>query len=143
MGVGNDVTQLPHMEPRMAPNPAPHFDSVDEPRTGTFIGPWRVERLLGRGAAARVYEVRHAVGGGRAALKLLSPAHAASPYLRERFAREGIAANHIVHPGVVITLDVGEAGGRPYFVMELVEGPSVAKIWRAAGIGHRIPKGQC
>ncbi len=82
----------------MAPPQPNNSTNVDEPRTGAFIGPWRVERLLGRGAAARVYNVRHAAGGGRAALKLLSPAHAASPYL-ELGAIDARDPTHVFYVG--------------------------------------------
>ena len=53
--------------------------------------------MLRRGAAARVYNVRHAVGGGRAALKLLSP-HAASPYL-EHGAIDARDPTHVFYVG--------------------------------------------
>lgn len=58
--------------------------------------------------------------GRKVAVKLLHPR--ALPPERERFLLEVRALSRLFHPGIVQVLDLGEEEGRPFFVMELVEG---------------------
>jgi len=67
------------------------------------------------------------------AVKLLADNLAADEDARERFLREARAAARINHPHVVVVHDVAEADGRPYLVMELVDGPSLADVLRHDG----------
>ena len=86
---------------------------------------WRLDRLLGVGGMAAVYEATHR-NGKRGAVKLLHPAIAHDADARSRFLREGYVANRIGHPGVVAVLDDDtiEDGG-VFLVMELLHGQSV------------------
>ncbi|MDW8217957.1 MAG: protein kinase [Acidobacteriota bacterium] len=88
---------------------------------------YRVERKLGAGGLGEVYLAQHYFDPGRSSLarpvavKIL---HAnANEYARERFEHEKEALSRIRHPYVVGVLDAGVlADGRPWFVMEYVEG---------------------
>jgi len=82
------------------------------------IGPYVPERLLGRGAMAAVYLCRDPQGGP-VAVKWLDDAHQA---LVERFDRECRALAELNHPSIVGWRDHGAFLGRPYLVMEYVEG---------------------
>ncbi|MGQ9753649.1 MAG: serine/threonine-protein kinase [Thermaceae bacterium] len=85
-------------------------------------GRYRLLNPLGSGGMAEVWEALDESLGRRVAVKLL---HArALPPERERFFLEVKALSRLSHPGVVQVLDLGEWEGRPYFVMELVEGGS-------------------
>lgn len=103
---------------------------TDESRVGSVLDQkWTLERLLGSGAMGAVYEARHR-NGARAAVKLLHRMLAREPEVRERFLREGYAANKVEHKGAVRVLDddVVESGpdeGTAYLVMELLEGESL------------------
>lgn len=104
---------------------------TDEPnpeaRIGRVLdGKWTLERLLGVGGMAAVYEGRHR-NGARAAVKVLHPELARHKEIRDRFLREGYAANRVQHPGAVSVLDddvvkEGPDEGAAYIVMELLDG---------------------
>src|SRR5262249_53508789 len=90
---------------------------------------WTLERLLGVGGMAAVYAARHR-NGARAALKILHADLAREEAVRERFLREGYAANRVEHPGAVRVLDDdivkdGPDVGAAYIVMELLDGESL------------------
>ena len=54
---------------------------------------------------------------------------ATQPAVAERFRREAVALARVRHPALPQVMEVGEADGTPYLVMELVEGKTLA--------GHR------
>ncbi len=92
---------------------------------GTSLGPWQIGRLIGRGGMGEVYAVARADGAfeQRAALKLLR--YEAAGEL-ERFHAERRILARLEHPGIARLLDGGVApDGRPYTVMEYVEGSSL------------------
>jgi serine/threonine-protein kinase len=96
---------------------------------GVLDDKWTLERLLGVGGMAAVYAARHR-NGARGAVKLLHPDLARHREVRERFLREGYAANRVDHPGAVKVLDddvvaSGPSMGTAYLVMELLEGQSM------------------
>ncbi|HJN76458.1 MAG TPA: protein kinase [Myxococcota bacterium] len=82
------------------------------------IGPYTPLRLLGRGGMAGVYLCVNEQGL-EVAVKWLD---ASSPRVRQRFEREGHILEKLRHPGVVRLHDRGTAQGRPYLVMDYVEG---------------------
>src|SRR5690242_20021562 len=90
-------------------------------------GRYRLERPLGRGAMATVCLARDSELDRPVAVKLLSESAAADAGLRERFVREARLAARLSHPNVVSVFDAGEDGGRPYIVMEYVEGETLAE----------------
>jgi serine/threonine-protein kinase len=90
---------------------------------------WTLERLLGIGGMAAVYAARHR-NGARAAIKVMHPGLSRHAEVRERFRREGYAANRVDHPNVVKVMDddviaAGPDTGTAYLVMELLEGHSL------------------
>ncbi|MGZ3474900.1 MAG: serine/threonine protein kinase, partial [Polyangiales bacterium] len=60
-------------------------------------------------------------------VKVLSPGRTASEVDRARFETEVMLAARLKHPNVVSVFDAGEDDGRPYIVMELVPGGSLAR----------------
>ncbi|MCA9556292.1 MAG: protein kinase, partial [Myxococcales bacterium] len=92
---------------------------------------YRVEGVLGRGGSGVVYRVTDRRLGRSVALKLLDDD--GDPEGRERFRIEAQAAARIIHPNVVQVFGVGEHEGRPYIVMELVDGLPVYDVLRARG----------
>jgi tetratricopeptide (TPR) repeat protein len=121
-----------HIE-RLAPRgPADHHAPSD-PMLAKHLGPWRVARVLGRGGMGTVYLVDRADGQYRqqAALKLLSVDHRGHEAI-ERFRTERQVLARLAHPNISRLLDGGFApDGRPYLVMELVEGAPIIEWCRA------------
>ena len=119
----------PHFAPAQFWVTSITVDSSDEvlaDRVGQRVGPWKLERLIGIGGMAAVYEAT-GPGGRRGALKLLHPEMARRPDVRERFLREGSVPNQIDHPGLVKVEQFGQTEqNEAYLVMELLEGESLA-----------------
>jgi serine/threonine protein kinase len=77
---------------------------------------------LGRGGMGVVYKARQTRAGRVVALKMIRDGALAGPQQRARFRIEAEAAARMRHVNVVEIYEIGEHAGRPYFVMELVEG---------------------
>jgi eukaryotic-like serine/threonine-protein kinase len=91
-----------------------------------YIGPFRVEREIGRGGMGIVYLAEEETLGRRVAVKIIQPELAALPEFRERFLREGRAmasmdGNKYLVPIYRIDLN----GGVPYIVMPFLNGESL------------------
>ncbi|MCS6900237.1 MAG: serine/threonine-protein kinase, partial [Myxococcales bacterium] len=113
---------------------------MDEPdyferRVGTTLrGKWTLERLLGVGGMAAVYESVHTKLGRRDAVKILHPSIARSADARQRFEQEALAVNRLQHPGAIEVRDIEVTeDGAPFLVMELLEGESLADRLRSQG----------
>jgi len=103
------------------------------PAGATIELPPRYEspRHLANGGMAAVYAARDAVLGRQVAIKVLAAHVAEDPAAVRRFQREARAAARVSqHPHVVTIYDVGEHDGRPFIVMELMEGGSLAHVLR-------------
>ena len=91
-----------------------------------LAGRYRLEAPLGSGGMAEVWRAVDERLGRKVAVKLLHPR--ALPPERERFLLEVRALSRLFHPGIVQVLDLGEEEGRPFFVMELVEGGTFDRL---------------
>lgn len=127
-----------------APDAAPADDAEREERerclrrVGTTIrGKWRIDALLGIGGMAAVYAATHKMGR-RDAIKILHPEVAISKEMRARFEQEAMAVSKLGHPGTVKVLDIDTTDdGKPFLVMELLEGESLAERAARAPLGAR------
>ncbi len=96
------------------------------------IGRYRLLQLLGRGGMGEVYAAHDPELDRRVAIKILRADVRNPDAHRARFMREAQAVARLNHPNVVGIYDVGNAGGRIFLAMELVEGETLAR-WLAAG----------
>lgn len=108
-------------------------DAIEDPAgrleaVPTRLGEFRILGELGRGGMGVVYEAEQISLKRRVALKVLPPALRADRRLLARFRREAEAAGRLRHPNIVPVFSIGEAGGAPFFAMELVEGRSLWDI---------------
>jgi eukaryotic-like serine/threonine-protein kinase len=97
------------------------------------VGGYRLLRALGAGGMGSVYEAEETASGRRVALKLIGASFATSADAIERFRQEGRIASMLVHPRCVFVLNVDEDAGRPYIVMELMEGTTLKDLVERRG----------
>ena len=107
---------------------------------GQRIGPYLVERELGRGGMGSVWLARRADGryDGQVAIKFVLLG-LSSATARERFQREGRILARLSHPHIAGLIDAGTAGGGnlPYLVLEYVDGEPIDVHCRRAALDTR------
>jgi serine/threonine protein kinase len=96
-------------------------------------GRYRLERRLGAGGMASVWLGRDERLRREVAVKVLSDVLAGDREYIARFQREARVAAGLNHANLVTIFDFAVAGERPYLVMELVSGGTVAERIRDAG----------
>src|SRR5205814_2643726 len=100
-----------------APTPAPLRIT-----TGTILGQWRLEKIIGLGGMGMVYRAVHVAIGRIAAVKLLEPSQKGDGHAARRFLNEARAVARIKHPGVIEIYDYAvHESGAAYIVMELLD----------------------
>ena len=92
-----------------------------------------LERPLGRGGMAEVYLGRHTTLNIPVAVKILYAHLTEDEDLQRRFATEAQAVASLRHSNIVHVYDFDVVDGRPYIVMELVEGTSLEAYLEALG----------
>lgn len=97
------------------------------PTTDLLAGRYRLQQALGHGGMSDVYRATDETGGPPVAVKLV---RSTDPELARRLTQEADAVARLDHPGLVRVLGSGVHEGRPYLLMELVEGPSLAERLR-------------
>jgi len=99
---------------------------------GERLGAYVVERLLGEGGMARVYRARHTTIDRAVAIKRLLPELAGVAEAHALLLREARIAGAIRHANLLEIFDFGyDTFARPYFVMELAAGATLARRLRA------------
>jgi len=99
-----------------------------------IAGRFRVEREIGRGGMGTVYRASHLGLERPVAVKILKQEFAAHPEVAERFMREARTMARLKHPRAAMIFDAGHlADGRPFIVMEYVEGATLAEALQREG----------
>jgi len=101
---------------------------------GRTLAHYRIVRLLGVGGMGEVYEAEDLKLERRVALKLLPRELGGEPERLRRFATEAKALAAFNHPGIVTVHSIEECEGERFFVMELVNGATLASLIPAGGL---------
>ncbi|MBI3830445.1 MAG: serine/threonine protein kinase [Planctomycetes bacterium] len=115
------------------PEQAAAAHTVDLKKIPKRLGDYEIIEPIGRGGMGMVYKARQVQMERYVALKLLPPELASNAKYIRRFIREARAAGALNHGNLVHVHDVGEAAGRYFISMELVEGHTVKQIMRREG----------
>ena len=112
------------------------------PTERTLVGPYELLDKLGSGGMGVVFRAKDIRLHREVAVKLLHEGYlgAGTPgnNSQERFLREARAASALNHPNICTIHDVGEQEGKPYLVMELLQGQTLREILT----GHPLPSSQ-
>ena len=102
---------------------------------GQTISHYRIFDLLGEGGMGTVYAAEDTRLGRRVAIKLPHAAPAADNFFHARFLREARSVSALSHPHIATVYDYGETPeGRPFIVMELVNGRELGEVMQEAGL---------
>jgi len=103
------------------------------------LGAYTLERKISEGGMATIHLARHALLKRPTAIKILKK-HVATDEFIHRFEREVQLASQLLHPNTVEIYDFGRtADGEPYYVMEYLDGVTLADLVRDTG---RVPPGR-
>ncbi|HEX4807151.1 MAG TPA: protein kinase [Conexibacter sp.] len=99
----------------------------------TLNGRYRLEARIGTGGMSSVYRAMDETLERPVAIKLMNREIATDSDQLERFRREARAVAQLSHPHIVGVIDYGEDQGRPYIVLEYVEGETLKERIRRNG----------
>ncbi len=98
------------------------------------LGRWLILSRLGQGAMSIVYKARDEITGQTAAVKIMRRQLLEDPSAIKRFQREARALSRLTHPNLIAVFDVAQLeSGQPYFVMDFLEGRTLAQIIQEEG----------
>lgn len=101
---------------------------------GRIYGGYRTLDLLAEGGMGAIHRAEDLETGAEVALKTLTLGFFHDETARARLLYEGRATHLCRHPNVVRLLAIGEnTGGEPFLVLELLEGPTLARYLRSEG----------
>jgi serine/threonine protein kinase len=100
----------------------------------TRVGKYELEEFLG-GGMSHVYRAKDSVLGRRVALKILTEAGVQDTETKARFLQEARTASNISHENIINVFDFGEDRGRPFIVMEFLEGESLRDAIKRGHLG--------
>ncbi len=94
---------------------------------GTRLGPYEVTAQIGAGGMGEVYRARDSKLGREVAIKVLPEEFTQHPQKLARFEREARLLAGLNHPGIATLHGLEEAEGKPFLVMEVIEGKTLAE----------------
>ncbi|MCA9185703.1 MAG: protein kinase [Planctomycetales bacterium] len=124
------ANELPEVIDSLRALTSPEFlDSTNRACSWRFdtiqLGDYRLLREIGRGGMGIVYEALQISSTEKVAVKVFPFVSVFEPKKLRRFRNEAIAAATLDHPHIVPVFDIAIDGDRHYYVMKLIEGPSL------------------
>jgi serine/threonine protein kinase len=115
-------------------NTGDHNAPTPQEIDGLFGANYEILDLLGKGGMGFVYKCRNRVNGQMRAIKILHARLVADSEAMRRFHAEAVAASRLTHPNAVRVIDIGiSTDGRPYLVMDFVNGGPLSELIRKRG----------
>src|ERR1700690_1787039 len=105
--------------------------------SGTKLGPYEIQSLLGAGGMGEVYRAKDARLDRIVAIKVLPASFSADHDRMQRFAQEARAAAALNHPNILSFFYIGGEQGSPYVVSELLEGETLRERLRGGPLSVR------
>ncbi|MBK7862341.1 MAG: protein kinase [Archangiaceae bacterium] len=102
-------------------------------KVGLLENQWRLVKPIGQGQSGVVWEAHDISLDRRVAVKVMHQATAESPGQVARFERETRVLATLEHPNLTPVLGSGRLGGRPFVVMRLLLGRTLAELMHARG----------
>ncbi len=103
------------------------------------LGKYELIEFLG-GGMSHVYRAKDTVIGRTVAVKILTPEGVADQDVKDRFLLEARMAGNISHENVISIFDFGEIEGRPFLVMEFLQGDSLRTLIKEGRTGDSAQK---
>ena len=98
-----------------------------------FLGPYKIDNVLGRGGMGTVYLGTHSKSGEVVAIKVIATALADQERFRRRFASEVETVKRLKQPNIVQLIGYGEEQGHLFYSMEYVKGVNLADYLKKHG----------
>ena len=95
---------------------------------GQYLGGYLLEEEIGRGSMGVIYRGKQIALGREVAIKVLPQKLAKDPSYVARFIREAQIIAGLNHPNIVHIYDAGQLHTLLYFVMEFIQGPTLASL---------------
>jgi len=96
--------------------------------SGTQIGPYEIQSLLGSGGMGEVYRARDTRLNRSVAIKILPEELCSDLQRLSRFEQEARSASALNHQNIITIYDIGKHNSSPFIAMELVEGKTLRQI---------------
>ncbi len=127
------LEDMPARSPAPASTPTPETTDADatleqDVRLGVLDGRYELQHELGAGATGVVYKAWDKLLEVQIAIKVLKDEYAANDEALERFRQEIVLSRDIGHPNVLRVYHLGQADGKRYLTMQLVEGETLARM---------------
>lgn len=95
---------------------------------GSMLGPYRIERMLGKGGMGEVYRGRDTRLQRTVAIKILPRDRMSDPDRKRRFLQEARSASGLNHPNIVTVYDISNYDGMDFLVLEYVSGKTLGEL---------------
>ncbi len=106
----------------------PDYNARMSLTSGTKLGPYEIQSLLGAGGMGEVYRARDTRLDRMVAIKILPAAFSADRDRLQRFEEEARSASALNHPNIITIHELGQDGPTHYIAMELVEGKTLREL---------------